>query len=99
MEMLYVHCTHTYIVHVCKHDYRYSIAKLTALFESLTMSIFLYGIKVWDCAFESKYIKFCKKVLYTPFRPGLHVRRKHKHKDVYMCNKHKHKVTYVSTEA
>ena len=32
-------------------------------------------------------------------KPGLHVRRKHKHKDVYMCNKHKHKVTYASAEA
>lgn len=33
--------THTDILHVCKHDYGYSIAELTALFESLTMSIFL----------------------------------------------------------
>ena len=37
-------------------------------------------------------------------KPGLHVRRKHKHKDVYMCNKHnytvyKHKVSYASAEA
>ena len=34
------------------------------------MSIFLYGIEVWGCAFESKYIsridKFCKRA----FRSG-----------------------------
>ena len=34
-----------------------------------------------------------------PVKPGLHVRRKHKHKDVYTCDKHKHKVTHASAEA
>ena len=30
---------------------------------------------------------------------GLHLRRKHKHKDVYTYDKHKHKVTYSCTQA
>ena len=37
------------------------------------------------------------------FKPGLHVRlkhkNKHKHKDVYTCDKHKHNETYASAEA
>ena len=35
----------------------------------------------------------------VPFKPGLHVRRKHKHMDVYTCDKHKHKVTCASAKA
>ena len=56
----------------------YCIAEVTPPFGSMIMSIFQYGIEVWGCAFESKYIsridKLCKRAFksgytadYTPF--------------------------------
>ena len=52
-----------YILGVCKF-YGYSDHELTSLFDSLIMSLFLYAIEVWGCAFQGKYIsrfdKFCK---------------------------------------
>ena len=44
-----------YIVRVCKY-FGYTLQELTLLFDSLIMSIFVYAIKVWAVACESKLI-------------------------------------------
>ena len=44
-----------YILRICKY-YKYSINNLDLLFQSLILSIFNYAIKVWGCAFYSKYL-------------------------------------------
>lgn len=53
-----------YILRVCKY-YGYSKDQLSALFDSLIMSLFLYGIEVWGSAYEDKYLnridRFCKR--------------------------------------
>ena len=67
-----------YILRVCKF-YGYSLHELTTLFDSLIMSLFMYAIEVWACAFEGKYLsridKFCKRAAkygytnkYTPIK-------------------------------
>ena len=53
-----------YILRVCKY-YGYSMEDLTMLFNSLIMSVFLYAIEVWACAYRDGYIKridkFCRR--------------------------------------
>ena len=44
-----------YIPKVCML-YTYSSQELTLLFESLIMSLFMYAIEVWACAYDWKYL-------------------------------------------
>ena len=65
-SLLHRAASRLYILRVCKF-YGYSDHELTSLFDSLIMSLFLYSIEVWGCAFQDKYIsrfdKFCKHSL------------------------------------
>ena len=65
-SLLHRAASRLYILRVCKF-YGYSDHELTSLFDSLIMSLFLYAIEVWGCAFQDKYIsrfyKFCKHSL------------------------------------
>ena len=58
-----------YILRVCKY-YGYSISEVHQLFNSLIMPIFLYGIKVWGGAYQSKYIDRIDKFFKRAFRFG-----------------------------
>ena len=53
-----------YIIRVCKF-YDNSQEELTAFFNSLIMSLFLYAIEVWGSALECQYLspidKFCER--------------------------------------
>ena len=70
--------------------------------------IYFYVILLTKLCCFAKYCFSCS-VDNAWFKPGLHVRPKHKHKhkhkhkdrhkDVYTCDKHKNKVTYASPEA
>ena len=64
-SLLHRAASRLYILRVCRF-YGYSDNELTSLFDSL-MSLFLYAIEVWGCAFQDKYIsrfdKFCKHSL------------------------------------
>lgn len=55
-----------YILRVCKY-YGYTLQELTILFDSLIMSLFIYGIEIWACAYEGKYLsridKFCRRAV------------------------------------
>lgn len=58
-------CNRLFMLRVFKY-YRYSKDELTKLFDSLTMSLFLYGIEIWGEAFRNKYLdrirdKFLKR--------------------------------------
>ena len=65
-----------YILRVCKF-YSYSPDQLNKLFDSLIMSLFMYGIEVWGMA-SQKYLnrvdKFCRRAsryeynMYSDFR-------------------------------
>lgn len=44
-----------YIIRVCK-AYGYTKDQLCKLFDSLIMSVFLYGIEVWGAAYQRKYL-------------------------------------------
>ena len=65
-SLLHKASSRLYILRVCKF-YGYSLHELTTLFDSLIMSLFMYAIEVWGCAFEGKYISridsFCKRAL------------------------------------
>ena len=54
-SLLHRAASRPYILRVCKF-YGYSDHELTSLFDSLIMSLFLYVIEVWGCAFQDKYI-------------------------------------------
>ena len=65
-----------YILRICKY-YGYTL-KCTIIFRSLTMSVFIYAIKVWACDHGFKYLskidKFCKrawKYVYTKDRKSI----------------------------
>ena len=44
-----------YLPRVCNY-YSYSKDQLSKLFDSLIMSLFLYGLEIWDSAYQSKYL-------------------------------------------
>lgn len=44
-----------YILRVCKY-YGYTKDQLSKLFDSLIMSLFLYGLEVWGSAYQGKYL-------------------------------------------
>ena len=44
-----------YILRVCKY-YGYPKDQLSKLFNSLIMSLFLYGLEVWGSAYQGKYL-------------------------------------------
>ena len=44
-----------YILRVCKY-YGYPKDQLSKLFDSLIMSLFLYGLEVWGSAYQGKYL-------------------------------------------
>lgn len=64
--MLHKASSRLYILRVCKY-FGYSMDDLTILFNSLIMSVFLYAIEVWACAYKDKYIKridkFCRRAV------------------------------------
>ena len=65
-SLLHKASSRLYILRVCKH-YGYCLSDLTVLFNSLIMSLFSYGIELWACAHQSKYLsridKFCKRAV------------------------------------
>ena len=58
-----------YILRLCRH-YKYSISSLDLLFQSLILSILIYGIEVWDNAFYSKYFSRSYKFFARAFESG-----------------------------
>ena len=65
-DMLSKASSQMYILRVCK-SYGSSKDQLNNLFNSLVMSVFLYGIEVWGAAYQRKYLDridwFLKKAL------------------------------------
>ena len=57
------------ILRVCRY-YKYSISSLDLLFQSLILSIFIYGIVVWGNAFYSKYLSRTDKFFAMAFVSG-----------------------------
>ena len=47
--------TRLYILRICNY-YGYSKDQLSKLFDSLIMSLFLYGLEVWASAYQRKYL-------------------------------------------
>ena len=66
LELL-VDCT--IILRVCKY-YGYTKNQLSVLFESLIMSLFLYGLEVWCCASQGKYLDRVDIFVRRPCRFG-----------------------------
>ena len=58
-----------YILRVCK-SYGYSKDQLNNLFNSLVMSIFLYGIEVWGAAYQRQYLDRIDRFLKRAHRFG-----------------------------
>ena len=58
-----------YILRVCK-SYGYSKDQLNNLFNSLVMSVFLYGIEVWGAAYQRKYVDRIDRFLKRAHRFG-----------------------------
>ena len=58
-----------YILRVCRY-YKYFISILDLLFQSLILSIFIYGIEVWGNAFYSKYLSRTDKFFARAFESG-----------------------------
>ena len=58
-----------YILRLCRH-YKYSISSLDLLFQSLILSILIYGIEVWGNAFYSKYFSRTDKFFARAFESG-----------------------------
>lgn len=54
-NLLHKASSHLYILRVCKHS-GYPIEQLTKLFDLLIMSLFLYGIEIWEVAYQGKYL-------------------------------------------
>ena len=65
-DMLSKASSQMYILRVCK-SYGSSKDQLNNLFNSLVMSVFLYGIEVWGAAYQRQYLDridwFLKKAL------------------------------------
>jgi hypothetical protein len=51
-----------YILRVCR-SYGYTKENLNLLFETLILSLFQYGIEVWGCALQNKYLQRIDKFL------------------------------------
>ena len=58
-----------YILRICKY-YGYTIANLDLLFQSLILSVFVYAIEVWGCAFYSKYLSRIDKLFGRCYKLG-----------------------------
>ena len=58
-----------YILRVCRY-YNYSISSLDLLFQSLILSIFMYGIKFWGNPFYSTYLSRTDKFFARAFKSG-----------------------------
>ena len=58
-----------YILRVCKY-YGYTKDQLSVLFESLIMSLFLYGLEVWCSASQGKYLDRIDIFIRRPCRFG-----------------------------
>ena len=58
-----------HIMRICR-SYGYSKEQLTYLFDTLIMSIFIYGIEVWGSALEKKYLDRIDKFLRRAHRYG-----------------------------
>ena len=63
-----------YTLRVCRY-YKYSISSLDLLFQSLILSIFIYGIEVWGNAFYSKYLRRTDKFFARAFESGYCIER------------------------
>ena len=58
-----------YILRVCKY-YGYTKYQLSKLFDSLIMSLFLYGLEVWGSAFQGKYLDRIDSFIRRAYRFG-----------------------------
>ena len=58
-----------YILRICKY-YGYTIENLDLLFQSLILSVFIYAIEVWGCAFYSKYLSRIDKLFVRCYKLG-----------------------------
>ena len=58
-----------YILRICKY-YGYTIENLDLLFQSLILSVFVYAIEVWGCAFYSKYLSRIDKLFGRCYKLG-----------------------------
>ncbi|XP_068761121.1 uncharacterized protein [Montipora capricornis] len=68
-NMLFKARSQMYILRVCK-SYGYSKDQLNNLFNSLVMSVFLYGIEVWGAAYQRKYLDRIDRFLKRAHRFG-----------------------------
>lgn len=68
-DMLSKASSRMYILRVCK-SYGYSKDQLNNLFNSLVMSVFLYGIEVWGAAYQRKYLDRIDRFLKRTHRFG-----------------------------
>ena len=58
-----------YILRICKY-YGYTTENLDLLFQSLILSVFVYAIEVWGCAFYSKYLSRIDKLFSRCYKLG-----------------------------
>ena len=58
-----------YILRICKY-YGYTIENLDLLFQSLILSVFIYAIEVWGCAFYSKCLSRIYKLFVRCYKLG-----------------------------
>ena len=58
-----------YILRICKY-YGYTTENLDLLFQSLILSVFVYAIEVWGCAFYSKYLSRINKLFSRCYKLG-----------------------------
>ena len=58
-----------YIIRICRF-YGYSKDQISKLFDSLILSLILYGIEVWGAAYKGKYLDRVDKFLKRAFRYG-----------------------------
>ena len=58
-----------YVLRVCKY-YGYTKDQIIKLFDSLIMSLFLYGLEVWGAAFQGKYIDRIDSFIRRAYRFG-----------------------------
>ena len=56
-------------IKVCKY-YGYTKDQLSKLYDSLTMSLFLYGLKVWGSAYQSKHLDQIEGLFRRGYRFG-----------------------------
>jgi hypothetical protein len=65
-----------YIMRVCKY-YGLSIKKLDLLFGRLIMSIFIFAIELWGCAYDGKYLNQIDKFIKRAHKNGYISKRTH----------------------